>query len=109
MSNFIIRNLKQQAVIWTASGVDSYGNPSYAAPVAIKVRWEERIERTLDSTGNEILSQAFVYMAIKYAPGDYLLLGVSTDTTPPSSAFEIKNFSSISNLRNTFSEHKATL
>ena len=107
--SFITRNLKQVATVWTASGSDLYGNPTYAAPVKIKVRWEERTERTLDSTGNDILSQAFVFMSQKYDTGTYLYLGVSTDATPPNGAFPIRNFQSIPNLRGTFSEHKATL
>ena len=110
MGNFIQRSLKQTATLWTpSSALDPYGNPTWDAPVIIKVRWEERTERTLDSTGNEILSQAYVFMGAKYTPGDYLYLGTSIELTPPSAAFEIKNFQSISNLRNTFSEHKATL
>ena len=109
MSNFITRNLRQVATLWTSSGLDGYGNPTWAAPVAIKVRWEERIERTLDSSGNEILSKAYVYMAQKYDVGSYLYLGTSVAAAPPTGSFEVVNFQSIPNIRNSYSEHKATL
>ena len=109
--NFIKRNLKQDATVWVASGTDAYGNPSYAAPVNIKVRWESRIEKTLDSTGNEMLSQAYVYMPSKYTPGDYLFKGISAELTPAAVAnsYEIRNGQEIPNLRNTFSEFRVIL
>ena len=111
MSNFITRNLKQDATIWVASAKDAYGNPSYATPVSIKVRWESRIEKTLDSKGNEIVSQAYVYMPSEYTPGDYIVKGITVTASPVdvANSYEIRNAQEIPNLRNTFSEFRVIL
>lgn len=108
--NFILRHLKQTCTIWELSDTtDAYGNPTFLAPRTLKVRWEGRTIRTIDSDGVDIISQAFVFMDRRYDVGSYLYLGTDTSTTPPSGAHSIKNFASVPNLRNSFSEHKATL
>ena len=111
MGNFIKKNLKQDATVWVASGTSAFGTPGYVAPVVIKVRWESRIEKTVDSSGNEIISQAYVYLPSAYTPGDYIAKGIHTDTSPHTviGSYEMKNAQGIPNLRNTFSEHRVIL
>ena len=40
--SWIARRYKQKATYWSVSGTDSSGDPSFATPVSIKVRWEQR-------------------------------------------------------------------
>jgi len=109
MNNFLTRNLRQAATAWGSSAKDAYGNTTFLAPVSIKVRWEDKIERTTDSTGKDIVSQAFVFMGRKYDTGAYLYLGTSTDTTPPAGSYEIRNFQSIPSVRGDKFEYRAIL
>jgi hypothetical protein len=96
---FFERNLKQTATLWTKGALDAYGNPTWSTPVAIKVRWEETRQKTMDAKGNTIISNAVVYAMNDIVPGSYLYLGSSSASSPPSTAWEVKAFNKIPSLK----------
>jgi hypothetical protein len=98
--SFITRNLNQNITIWTAGATDVYGTPTWSSPTTIKGRWEDKQIKTVDYQGNDIISNAIVYTEIDIALGDYVYLGISADTTPPTSAREVRNYSKIPDLKN---------
>lgn len=107
--SWVTRNLRQTVTRWTPSGArDLYGNQSWTRST-LKGRWEDTQVKTVDSQGNELISNAVVYLDSDVATGDYLFLGNSTDSTPPSTAREVKNFSKIPSLRLDTYERKAVL
>jgi len=92
----------QDATYWKATGTrDAFGNPQFESPRKIKVRWEDRSELFYDSDGRERRSQSMVGVGERMNIGDYLKLGVSDESTPPSTSKEVKDFRSTPNLFNT--------
>lgn len=69
----------QTAVYWAATGVDGYGNPTFAAPVEISVQWGSKIEAMTDSHGESFVSRAQVLVTEDLTVDGYLYLGKLTD------------------------------
>ncbi len=101
------RSRRQNATFWAVTGVSSSGDPSWAAPKAIKVRWEERSTVFTNASGEEQLSGAVVYVGEDMNVGDSLLLGTSVAASPDEDAREIQGFSQIPRLHGTTSEQRA--
>lgn len=96
------------ATLWKHDGLDLYGNPSYAEPVVITVRWEYQTKLITDSQGREIQGQGVIYFPEKvFDIGDYIADGEYTDLTPTRGSFEIKNERNVSNLSGTEREYRA--
>ena len=85
---------KQTATVWVASGVDSAGDPAFATPRQITVRWEEKTQVFLGAAGEEDISKARVYVGEDLTTDDYLLLGTSAvaDPTTITTAYKIKGW-----------------
>jgi len=94
------RNRNQTATRWTSAGTDIYGNSSWNS-TSIKVRWEDTQIKTVDFQGNEFTSNAVIYTGEDIIVGDYLYLGSNVSTTPPTGAYEVKNFRKTPNLKAT--------
>lgn len=94
------RNRKQTATRWTSSGLDLYGNSSWIKS-SVKVRWEDKQEKAVDSQGKDIVSKAIVYAGEDFKIGDYLYLGTSIDISPPEDAFRVRGLNKIPNLKAT--------
>lgn len=107
--SFITRNLIQDATKWTAGTKDLYGNPSWSSPIDVKCRWEDKQTKAVDFQGNEIISNAIVYVDTDFAMGDYIYLGISSATTPPALAKEVRNFQTSPRIRGGDSQRKVTL
>ncbi len=61
MTRFATRGLKQDAVLWMASGShDKSGTTTIEAPVPIKVRWIEGRTEEQDPQGNTIVTDTTV-------------------------------------------------
>lgn len=102
------RNRNQIATRWTSSGTDVYGNSSWTKST-IKVRWENKQQKSVDLQGNEFISNSIVYLGEDVNVGDYLYLGSSVADTPPTGSYEIKNFTKIPNIAATDYIRKAIL
>ena len=46
--------LRQEITYWKKTGVDGFNEESYAAPVTLKARWEDRSSVVLNNLGVEI-------------------------------------------------------
>lgn len=87
--------LNQTATYW-APGIlsDGFGGVSFAAPVKISCRWQNKHKLMRRPDGEEFSSIAVVYPAIELREKGYLALGDYTSTANPKTlvdvAFEIR-------------------
>lgn len=107
--DFLTAYLTQTATLWSKTGRDGYGNPTFAAPVQIPCRWERRTEQVKSVSGDIILSRARVFLDRDVELGDYLFLGTSATADPRdvATAFEVLDFKSTPSLEGTSFERKA--
>ena len=98
-------HLKQDATKWTATA-DGFGGWAFTAPVALKVRWEEKAVLFRDQSGEEVISSAKVFLDVDVEINDWLFLGTSTDADPtaipPATgvAYQVRMFEKLPSLRN---------
>lgn len=102
---------RQTATYWGSPTPDGSGGHTYASPVALTVRWEQRAMEERSPENQVFVSLAVVYVQEDVDIGGYLYLGtsVASDPTSVSDAFEIKQFRKIPNLRGTQYERRAIL
>ena len=89
--SFITKNLKDTLTLWSVSSADIYGNATWTSPTQKKCRWEDRQIEFRDKTGNTLISSAILYVGEDFNVGDYVYLGISGDSSPPTAAHEVKN------------------
>jgi len=71
-----IAYLRQTALVWPASGYDSYGQPAVAKyPTQISVRWNNTQTEMLNPQGNTISVDATVIVSQEIPMGSWLWLG----------------------------------
>lgn len=109
----LLRNLRESFTLWRYDGqTDRIGRKVYAAPVAIRGRWEDREERYLDERGEEKVSRSTVFVDRDAPPGSRLLRGssVELDPEPIDGTFVVKAFPSTPTLyRPELRERRALL
>jgi len=67
--------LNQTCVYWAAPVADGYGKSTYADPVELACRWNQKNARYLDLTGEMKVAQATVVLLQDVDIGGYLWLG----------------------------------
>jgi hypothetical protein len=96
--------LPNPATWWALSGDDGHGGDTFAAPVLIDTRWEDRQETFYGALDRrELVSKAVVHVDRDMAVGDYLVLGNQTGQSNPTSvagAMKIQRYDKVPNLRN---------
>lgn len=101
MDGLIARLCKQTAVYWGTPVEDGYGGCTFADPVEIACRWEDKKEVYMSGSGEQLVSLAVVYVTQDVDEKGWLYLGLLTDfdssldTSKPkalSGTFEIKRF-----------------
>lgn len=105
------RHLKQKATHWVATA-DGFGGFTFGSPTDLNCRWEKRNETFRDSQGEEVTSNALVYLSADVAIGDYLFEGESTAADPTTlgeDARRVRQFNKITDLRNIESQRLAYL
>ena len=109
--SFLTRLLKQDATYWSHSSYDEYGDQSWASPVAIKCRWEDRSQIFLDEKGEQVHSKACVWTTTELAVDGYLFLGTSSTANPEtvSGADKILRIESCPDVKNRTTIYKALL
>jgi len=100
----------QTAVYWALTGVNGYGEPIFAEPVEMLVRWEDKQERFVSKDGTEHTSSSVVYPPSQPVLGGYLYLGTLAslssaeegDPRSVSGAKEIKSVNTSPNLKGDY-------
>jgi len=101
----------QDATYWASPVPNGFGGHTFAAPVQIKVRWEDKTEEFLTALGEPVFSQSVLYIDQDIDIGGYMFLGTSltADPTTVEGAFPVKRFAKTPSLRNAEYERKAWL
>jgi len=107
--SFLTTFLKQKITYWRKTGVDGFNDETFALPVTILARWEDRATTVIGTEGVEVLSNSRVYLAQDIATGDYLMNGISTGTDPRSieAANRVLNFRKVPDLTANDFERRA--
>lgn len=72
----MIGNYLNQVAQWKRKTHDNkYGEPVYADPVTIKIRWEGRRRLVRDKQGKEVVSESEVICVEDVQPDDVLVYG----------------------------------
>ena len=103
------RHMRQDATYWGPPTRDGLGGLTFPAPVAIKVRWQQKAETFTDAQGDERVSSAIVYPAQPLETEGWLYLGTTADADPRPIAYEIKQSGFSPNLRATEQLNKVWL
>lgn len=116
--SLISRMRKQTAVWWSQAGVDRYGRPTYASPVAIACRWDDVAELFVSDEEERAVSKALVYVDRLVKPGDVLFKGTIAQLSDQSNltnphkqdaTFTVRAFRTNPNLRATENLYTAVL
>lgn len=108
MPNYLTRNLKQTATVFSRGTLDGYGGYSYTK-TTVNCRWEDKQVLFTDKSGQERTSRAIVYVDTDVSLGDFMLLGTSTSATPPDGAYEVKSFNKSPDLKGRLFERKVVV
>lgn len=106
----ITRNLKQTITHWISTE-DGFGGYTFGAPEHIIGRWEDDARLFRDATGEEVISNAIVYLSVDVSVTDYLFLGTSEEVDPTvlSNAYRVRQFHKIPSIRASNFERVAYL
>jgi len=85
---FYTRSMTQDATYFPPNGQNAFGDLSFGAAVAVKVRWQDKADLFRDAQGREVVSSAVVYVDRLVAVGGRLGLGTLSSAT---TAREIRN------------------
>lgn len=108
--SLLTQDHKQEATLWSLTGsTGAFAEPVYAAPIALKVRWEERSELFTNSAGEKEVAHDVVYLGVDVKAGDFLFLGISVVATPITAARLVKDFRKVPELNARDSERRALL
>ena len=109
--SWITAHHNQDVTYWAKSGKDASGDPSFATPVAIKARWEERAVAFTNFRGEAGSSMALAFLGQTVTIGGFLFLGTSAVASPFSvvGSLEIQGISDVPSLEGNVSERKAFL
>lgn len=97
------RNLREDVTHWPISGSDGYGGFTFATPIKLKGRWEEKAVLFLSANNEEQVSEAVVYIDADVVAGDYLGRGDLTATADPTTIdgpYRIRQRMKVTDLRN---------
>ena len=75
--------LTHTATYWAPGTPDGFGQGSFAAPVQVACRWEDKAVMFVSpATGKQEISSSRIFMDTGVILDGYLFLGKSTSTTP---------------------------
>ena len=95
--------MRQTATYWEPSDLtnDGYGERTWSAPITIPCRWEDKSELFVSREGEELRSNAKVYLARALVEGGFLYLGESTNANPKNveGAYRIRKAEAVPDLQ----------
>jgi hypothetical protein len=109
-----ISNLIHTAVLWAASGTDSYGQPTLSTPQEIRCRLLGTRSWTMDADRNSILLDAKLITLVDVPLGSQVWLGqLTTWNSLPTGTlvelYEVKTFSGTPDLKGRVTRREAGL
>ena len=115
--SFLTENLNQTVVYWGSPTPDGYGGFTFASPIELFARWEDKTELFINNTGQESKSLAVVFVSQDVEIAGWLFLGEISDIDSGLSdmpykidgARQIRGFKKIPNLDITEFERKVWL
>lgn len=75
---------------WAPGENDGFGRTSFAAPVELTGRWQDKAVLFRDAQAREVVSEAVVYVSQALTNGGYLYKGLSASLAPISGAKEVR-------------------
>ncbi len=95
------RHLNQDVTHWPVTGTNGYGGFTFAVPVLLQGRWEEKQELFINQDAEEVLSQAICYLDTDISPGDFVALGNQIDEADPTSisGFRVRGYGKSTDLK----------
>lgn len=106
-----VENMHETLTYWAPTGNTASGGTTFAAPVEISGRWQEKQDLFRDRNGIEQVSQAIAYVDRELADRGWLFRGasVATDPTAVVGATEIRAVQQSPALGNEYTLHKVIL
>lgn len=77
------RHYSHDITWYQRTGVNAWGDPTFAAPVKIKGHWRQQREIFTGADGEEHVSKSIVHVDRDLTEGDYIYLGVTASTADP--------------------------
>jgi len=105
----MFKNYTDDITYWGAPTPDGEGGETFAAPVPLKGRWEDRNDEFTTPTGESAVSRATVFLQQDVVVGGYLMLGTSAAPIPANeaNAQEIRAFIKVPAIRHNWYERRA--
>lgn len=106
------RGYTQDITYWAPAGDNRYGDDTFAAPVKLRGRWEDRQEQVYLASGEESVSKAIVFISAEVDEEGYIAIGDHTaqaDPTAVAGAQQIRATASIPSMRSNEIERRAIL
>ncbi len=109
--SFLHTFLNQIATYWAPGAPDGFGAFTYASPVELNCRWEDRVEVMTDEDGTQFVSKSRIFLEDDVVKEGYLLLGESTAIDPQKvdNAYKVRVFAKTPDLLAENFERKAFL
>jgi hypothetical protein len=105
----VTRNLKQKATYWPTTP-NGFGGYNYSSPQVLRCRWEDKAILFRNFAGEEVTSEAVIYLDGPVQEGGYLTRGESTALDPTTvGGRQIRRYFESPSLRNQEIERKAIL
>ena len=106
----LARNYKDEVTHWAVTPGD-FGSFTFAAPVTVKGRWEEKSVLFRTPEGEEEVSKSIVFITCDVDVDDYLFLGESVvaDPTSISDTHQVRQFMKTPDIRSVEYERRAIL
>lgn len=105
-------DMPHTATYWALTGVDGFNKPTYANPVTLACRWQNKAELVRTPEGREVVSASVIYPEYEVLVGGCLALGDQTATADPqtlAAANEIISVGSSPDLDDDYTLWKAWL
>lgn len=108
---FLASTRVDDTTLWTASGVDGDGDPTFAAPVAIKGKWDRKSGVIRGGDGEDRVTSHVVHLGQDVSAGDFLYQGTSVQANPrdEADALRVEDFIKVKSFNEQSTSRRALL